>query len=843
MRASRLRSPFRTAVGRVLRASPVSLGFSALVLIGSFLVWHTGGPGSEGWRSAVRAMTGFGYEEIVVDGHWWALLTGSLAADRPLPFVAFVLIGIPALVLAERRLSAGRMLLAVLLTAVLGNAATIVVQMLGTLSAEFWTGQVAGIVSFDPVAGALGALVVSSAFHGPLWRRRIRSLTLIGTVVFLLYSGAPEDLARFLASVVGLLLGNLLIGRPTGIHRVRSSHHEIRVLLSAIVVLMGVGPVITLLSGRHLGPLAPLVLLLEQNIPDAGRSIEQCRALGVSPQCLHDLTLVRVDGFGAVLLSLVPLIALLFAAWGLLRGRRFAVWFAASVMVVFAVLGAVSLGFGARLHAAGHASAVIGVGHGVQQRSIEIAIALWVAVLLPLAVAAMLLALRRGFPVRSTRRSILGYLAIVLGSWVVLAALFVGGVLALRQGFSPHPELWAVVRDTPERFIPAAYLRNLIPGFVPTTPAAGALFHAVGPLWWSIVLLGAIWPLRSAVLEMPPDDERRQRALLAEGSDTIGHMGTWVGNRIWFDPDLRAAIAFRVVSGVAVTTGGFFGRDRHEPVVLGRFIAWCEDEGWAVALYSVDSTTADELVRIGWRTVQVAEETVLHPQEWSTVGKSWQDIRSSVNRASRAGITTLWTGYGELGIGLASQIAEISEEWVADRTLPEMGFTLGGLDELLDEDVMLLLAVDGEGRLHGVTSWLPVFRDGERTGWTLDFMRRRTDGMNGVMEFLIAEAAVRFNEDGITEMSLSGAPLAQSSPGEPDEQQAVARFLSYLGDVLEPVYGFRSLFAFKRKFHPEIRPLVLGYADPLQLPAIGFAIARAYLPGVAVRDLAGLLRS
>ena len=57
-----------------------------------------------------------------------------------------------------------------------------------------------------------------------------------------------------------------------------------------------------------------------------------------------------------------------------------------------------------------------------------------------------------------------------------------------------------------------------------------------------------------------------------------------------------------------------------------------------------------------------------------------------------------------------------------------MGFTLGGLDELDDPDVRCLIAVDADGTVHGITSWMPVYPDGRPVGWTLDFMRRRTDG-------------------------------------------------------------------------------------------------------------------
>ena len=41
-----------------------------------------------------------------------------------------------------------------------------------------------------------------------------------------------------------------------------------------------------------------------------------------------------------------------------------------------------------------------------------------------------------------------------------------------------------------------------------------------------------------------------------------------------------------------------------------------------------------------------------------------------------------------------SRSAELSEEWLAAKGLPEMGFTLGGLDELDDDAVRCLVAVD-----------------------------------------------------------------------------------------------------------------------------------------------------
>jgi phosphatidylglycerol lysyltransferase len=237
--------------------------------------------------------------------------------------------------------------------------------------------------------------------------------------------------------------------------------------------------------------------------------------------------------------------------------------------------------------------------------------------------------------------------------------------------------------------------------------------------------------------------------------------------------------------------------------------------------------------------LEIAEETVITPVGWSLQGKSMQDIRTAGNRASKAGIRAEWTRFHELPREQADQIREISEGWVSGKELPELGFTLGGLPELSDPAVALMLAVDTEDVVQAVTSWLPTYRNGDVVGWTLDVMRRRDDAMPGIMEFVISQTILRAGLDGIEFVSLSGAPLART-PGE--TETPASRILTLLGRTLEPSYGFGSLLRFKKKFRPELRPLYLAYPDPLALPAIGVAIARAYAPSMSMSQVLSLLR-
>lgn len=118
--------------------------------------------------------------------------------------------------------------------------------------------------------------------------------------------------------------------------------------------------------------------------------------------------------------------------------------------------------------------------------------------------------------------------------------------------------------------------------------------------------------------------------------------------------------------------------------------------------------------------------------------------------------------------------------------------------------------------------------------------------MPGIMEFIIASAAFRMKEEGVEVISLSGAPLAEKplAPGEEaPEATVMTRLLGWLGKVLEPAYGFTSLFRFKAKFNPEYHTIYMAYADPAQLPTIGLAIGKAYLPEVSPQEYVALAKT
>lgn len=138
----------------------------------------------------------------------------------------------------------------------------------------------------------------------------------------------------------------------------------------------------------------------------------------------------------------------------------------------------------------------------------------------------------------------------------------------------------------------------------------------------------------------------------------------------------------------------------------------------------------------------------------------------------------------------------------------------------------------------------PVHRDGAVVGLTLDVMWRREGGFRPVMDFLIASAALDAQREGLEVLSLSGTPLARTQPegatadAPGSTSSRLEAVLDVLGGLLEPAYGFRSLLAYKKKFGPRLVPLHLAVPDLMDAPAVGLAVARAYLPDLTPADTA-----
>lgn len=774
----------------------------------------------------------------VLQGQWWPVLTSMLFPGPLASYVLATAIILGCIGLAERTLGTGRAAVASLGGHLLALFLYFGVAGLGAAVGSEWLATLLRPGPMGPYAASLAAVMAASQRLSPLWRRRIRSVTVAVTVMLVLYVGHPQNLHALLGAVAGWGIGVIQDRHRRGGHFSHSTSRDVRAILAMVVAVFAAGPVLASLAKAPSGPLAVLRNLIVNPLPTLSDLQASCSA-AVDLSCLQIIQSPGLRGPGIEALSLVPLALLLVCAEGLRRGNRAALWVTISVQSAIGVLSAVYLQlfaqFGRSLRSG---SRVLSVDAGVTE--------VLPVVLVPLVIAAALFAARRHFKVEADPGLARRALVLLGGVFALFITVYVVAWVA-EDNYHHRAGLLSLVTTLPRMFLPYPFSFRYSVSVYPHGVWTPLIFSYGGAAFWLVCLISVLTLFISRRIRdlRGGTGVALARRLVRRGGGSLSWMALWPNNRYWFNDRETTGIAYQIHSNVALTVGGPFGDPvDYEPGVEA-FTAFCTEQSLSPCWYSVTDDVWPPLRRLGFSRVRVAEETLLPLQDTSFTGKEWQSVRTALNKAGRLNVEAHWCSYAELSGALRTQIHELSNEWAGEKALPEMGFTLGRLEELKDDDVLLCLALDASGKVHGVTSWLPVFEAGTVVSRTLDFMRRSPDGFKGVMEFLIASAVLRF-KDAMHEISLSGSPLAPVYGGVPApeaaDSAAVGRLLDWLGAALEPVYGFRSLAAFKQRFQPRHRTLYMMYHDPLALPAIGRALTEAYLPTMSLRGTARLLR-
>lgn len=820
--------PALRQAGRHLRSTPFTTAVLTL-FVGLSLVFGTflAGPPQQSLAFASVSLHG------LRSGEWWSIWTSLFFTTNPLAYTTAVLMILFLLGLAERRLGSFKA------AAVLfgGQFACVSAFFLTTQIAQYlgdgWLSGMADVRLIGPYGAVLATVLAASAFLSTLWQRRLRTVVLAISLLLLLYVGHAETVVGFLGALVGLLLGWWLQSRQGHLHLHRSTSREVRNLLALTMAIFAVGPIVTAAAKSPSGPLAMLRDVILNPLPTLSQLESNCGGT-IDVSCLDTAPQGYTGPFGLAL-AVVPVVLLLICADGMRRGRRLALGIAIGVQLVVVALSTIYLGLFAGI------PRPAGRPHGGMLNSPVVHII--PLVLVPLALALLLFAYRGHFRVETSdvlRRKVFWLVGLTGGALGLTYTVvwFASGGLVRDGG------LLGLVAELARQYLPVPLPGVYRKVFAERDVVEVFLFSYSGTLFWFIALLG-VWVLLIRGHHIGGlDRQSRQaaRSLVKRGGDSLSWMALWEPNKYWFSSEGTGAVAYQQHSSVALTLAGPIGARRHHAHTAEGFLDYCSRNALTPCLYSCTDELWPMLQARGFRRVSVAQETRLRIRDLEFKGKEWQNVRTSLNRAAKMGITARWGRYSELQLGVRAQVSEVSEEWAAQKRIPEMGFTMGGLDELDDDDVLCCVAVDGTGFVHGVTSWLPVYEDGVVVSWTLDFMRRRGDSFPGVMEFLIASAVLHLR-DSVELISLSGSPLAREEGEIEQSPEGLAGILEVVGQALEPVYGFRSLASFKSRFQPEYRTLYMYYQDPLRLPAIGRALSKAYLPGLSVRHSARLLRS
>ena len=733
--------------------------------------------------------------------HWLALTTA-----HPGGAIILSVLIVLWLVPAEWRLGSLRTLAVGVVFQLISVPLSIVLARgIETVGLNRWGNDLLSDTFLTPIGFIAGAAGFASALLPRLWRRRLRVSLIVLTATFVLYSGTMSDVLGIVAAMLSITAGQLLFKPESAPPSIR----ERRVLLAVGIACVAIGPAFVALDPMAEGPFSQITQLLWAPHLSALEATQVCADSLTSTSCTAAVDLARAQGIGALVANIMPFIIQLVVCFGLMRGRVLAWWMAVITQVLAIALLTYQLWDDSRL--------------SYLLPNLVLVILPWLLALFMLLINYSLFRIRENRAFFS-RTIVFAILASSLGAglWILTASL---------HNTVPPANLADILAETPLRFVPAVVALILPHHVAPATMFSWFIYLWVGNAFWILLAVRLYLGFSRPVDPAQESDRDSARRLLESGTgDHLSFMTLWKSNRYFFHGD--SYVAYRVSNGIALTLGAPVGRD-----ISAEFERFASEQGWAVAWYSVNAQFADAHPQL--KRLQVAEEAVLNCESVEFKGKKFQNVRTARNKAEKEGVSTRWTTWEELDIASIARISALSEDWVSDKALPEMGFTLGGLEEMTVTGTRLLLAESADGTLHGVTSWMPVYENGAITGYVLDVMRRNEHGFKGVIELLISEAMLIAQSEGLAWISLSGAPLA----GQPDEPNWLDVALNRIGEEVEPLYGFRTLAASKRKFQPEEHPWYLCYHDELKLPSIALATMHAYLPDMKTKDAVSAVKA
>jgi lysyl-tRNA synthetase, class II len=321
---------------------------------------------------------------------------------------------------------------------------------------------------------------------------------------------------------------------------------------------------------------------------------------------------------------------------------------------------------------------------------------------------------------------------------------------------------------------------------------------------------------------MHPDDERRIRELLAAYGerDSLGYFATRRDKAVVFSPSGKAAVTFRVVSGVSLASGDPIG----DPEAWGPAIdAWLDqavEYAWTPAVMGASEEGATAYARAGLRVLELGDEAVVHVPEFTVDGRDMRPVRQAVNRVRRAGYQLRVRRHAEIAPDEMARIIELADRWRDTETERGFSMALGRLGDPADGRCVLVEARDASGAEAGLLSFAPW----GATGLSLDLMRRDRQSDNGLVEFMVVglvEAAPRL---GVRRISLNFATFRSVfEEGARIGAGPILRLWRGLLLFASRWFQLESLYRSNVKYRPEWVPRYLCFEDVRDLAQVGLA--------------------
>ncbi|MFI6644471.1 phosphatidylglycerol lysyltransferase domain-containing protein [Streptomyces sp. NPDC050504] len=361
---------------------------------------------------------------------------------------------------------------------------------------------------------------------------------------------------------------------------------------------------------------------------------------------------------------------------------------------------------------------------------------------------------------------------------------------------------------------------------------------------YSLGALGMLTALTTIYLAFRPehpaarlteDDEAHLRELLAKhgGRDSLGHFALRRDKGVVFSPSGKAAVTYRVVSGVMLASGDPIGDVEAWPGAIERFMDEAKAHSWTPAVMGCSETGGEVWTReTGLDALELGDEAVVDVADFSLTGRAMRNVRQMVKRIERNGYTTRVRRVRDLSDAELERVRAAAVAWRGTDTERGFSMALGRIGDPGDGDCVIATAhkVDEDGTespygdLKAMIHFVPWGPD----GMSLELMRRDRAADPGMNELLIVAALQASPKIGIERVSLNFAMFRSAlARGEKLGAGPVLRGWRGLLVFLSRWFQIESLYKFNAKFQPRWEPRFVVFRHSRDLPRIGWAAMQA----------------
>jgi lysyl-tRNA synthetase class 2 len=322
------------------------------------------------------------------------------------------------------------------------------------------------------------------------------------------------------------------------------------------------------------------------------------------------------------------------------------------------------------------------------------------------------------------------------------------------------------------------------------------------------------------------DDERALRGLLRrEGwRDSLGYFALRRDKSVVWSPSGKAAVAYRVVWGVALASGDPIGDPEAWPGAIGAYRRLVEAHGWVPAVLACGERAAHIYRReYGLAALPLGEEAIVAVDGFCLDGRAMRGVRQACGRLRRDGYRTVVRRLADLSPDEIADLRSAADRWRGNEVERGFSMALSRLGDPADGDAVLVTAHEDD-RLRGVLQFVP-WGPG---GLSLDLMRRDRTAANGINELMIVAALEACPALAVTRVSLNFAMFRD--PLERGARIGAGPLLRARRAVLllaSRWWQIDSLYRFNAKFQPQWEPRFVAYPTARDLPRIAIASLEA----------------